>query len=285
MSMLLPAVQKVREAANKMLCGSNLKQIGIACHMHHNDFGVFPNGGVGYTPPRTMIGGHPADYDKQQWSWGYQILRYIEQDALWANPNDVQVSGTPLKLYFCPSRRFPIALSAGAWAVFPYPRAMIDYAGNAGTSNAGGDGGGRYGNGKDGVITELGTVPFIAMRDIIDGTSNTILIGEKHMNIKYCDTQCQADDNVGYVGGFQDDVVRWGAFPPKQDDPEPLYTWNWGSLFPSIWQFGSSHPASFQAVFCDGSVRGISYSVDPTVFSNVCNRMDGNTIIDDSLLN
>ena len=282
MALLMPAIQKVREAANKMLCGNNLKQIGIACHMHATDFSVFPTGGNGYLVPRTMVNGRPEDYQNQAWAWGYQILRYIEQDALWQNPDDVYVSRTPVKIYFCPSRRAPVALSGGPWAVHTYPRAMTDYAGNAGTSSVGNDGGGVYGSGGDGVIIRLRAVPFVGFAAITDGTSNTMLIGEKHMNLGFVDSLPQADDNDGYVGGFQDDVVRWGAFPPARDVVAPMY--DWSTIHPPIWQFGSVHPSGFQGVFCDGSVRTMSYFIDQTVFSNICNRMDGNVIADDDFM-
>jgi hypothetical protein len=250
--------------------------------MHATDFGDFPTGGNGYTPPRTKVNGRPADYQNQAWAWGYQILRYIEQDGLWNNPDDQYVARTPIKIYFCPSRRPPVALSGGPWAVFPYPRAMGDYAGNAGTSSVGNDGGGIYGNGSDGVIIRLGATPFVGFRDIKDGTSNTMLIGEKHMNLSFVDSLPQADDNAGYVGGFQDDVVRWGALPPAKDVTAPMYVW--ATIHPPIWQFGSVHPAGFQGVFCDGGVRTMSYTINPTVFGYICNRMDGQVINDDDFM-
>ncbi len=205
-------------------------------------------------------------------------MPYIEQDSLWWITNDQTVASTPIKLYFCPSRRAPIALSGGPWAVHNYPRAMTDYAGNAGTSPIGGDGGGIYGNGNDGVIIELGTTAFVNFAAITDGTSNTILIGEKHMNINFVTTECQPDDNDGYVGGFQDDVVRWGAFPPLRDASFDVYVWGNGPppfIHPGIFQFGSSHPAGFQAVFCDGHVQVIRYDVDLIIFGHACCRNDG----------
>ena len=68
-----------------------------------------------------------GDYGKQQeWSWAYQILPYIEQGNLWSNTDDTVVAGTPVKMYFCPSRRSPVALSGGAWQSQVAPRAMID---------------------------------------------------------------------------------------------------------------------------------------------------------------
>ncbi len=271
--LLLPAVQKVREAANRITCANNLKQIGLAFQMHIDVTKCLPTGGDGYRVDRTKQNGAPADYQTQHWAWGYQILPFIEQTNLFNNPDDQLVSGTPLKLYFCPTRRPPAALSGGSWAQHTYPRAMTDYAGNAGTSNLGNDGAGIYGNGNDGLVIRLGYTTFVRIADIKDGTSNTMMVGEKHMNLTFVITRTQPDDNDGYVGGFQDDVVRWGAFPPVPDKMKPEY--DWGTIHPWIFQFGASHPGGLQAVFADGAVHLIRYSVDPVVFKRVCSRNDG----------
>ena len=110
-----------------------------------------------------MINGPPAPYDKQAWSWGYQILPYTDHAALWSLPSGQKwkIYGTPISLYFCPSRRRPVALSGGPWAsekvTWAIPVAMTDYAGNAGftagldTASDDGDYGDRDGL-LDGVV-------------------------------------------------------------------------------------------------------------------------------------
>jgi prepilin-type N-terminal cleavage/methylation domain-containing protein len=272
-ALLLPAVQKVRESANRISCGNNLRQIGLAFRMHIDLYDNFPTGGNGYYAVRQWDGTTPATYKTQDWSWGYQILPFIEQNDLWRLPDDNVVAATPVKLYFCPSRRPPIALSGGPWAVYTKPRAMIDYAGNAGTSDQVYDNGGIYGYGSDGLVIYRKKVPFVALKDVVDGVSNTLMVGEKHMNLGFVTIECQPDDNVGYVGGFQDDVVRWGAYPPKPDAVKPKY--DWGTIHPDIFQFGGSHPAGVQAVFADGAVHLVPYTIDPAVFRKLCSRNDG----------
>ena len=90
--LLLPAVQKVREAAARMQCANNLKQIGIAMHGHHDALGVFPHGGSN-TPPAAAA----SPYDRAEWSWCYQLLPYIEQEALHKCASWSEIDTTPVK--------------------------------------------------------------------------------------------------------------------------------------------------------------------------------------------
>src|SRR5438132_12020613 len=86
-ALLVPAVQKVREASNIAQCKNQLKQIGLAFQTHHDTFGVFPSGGTSWQDANRVLekDGTPANYLKQHWGWAYQILPYIEQENLWAH--------------------------------------------------------------------------------------------------------------------------------------------------------------------------------------------------------
>ena len=159
----------------------------------------------------------------------------------------------------------------GPWQVFDFPVAMTDYAGNGGLSTA--DGNDAYeGWGQDGMVcaNELGGITF---EMILDGSSNTMMVGEKRMNLTYATTECQPDDNAGYTTAIQDDIVRWGDNPPAPDFRGPIYTFS--NLYPSTFQFGSSHPGGFQSVFADGAVHMIHFNVKITVYQAAASRSDG----------
>ncbi|MCI0377160.1 MAG: DUF1559 domain-containing protein, partial [Gemmataceae bacterium] len=112
--LLLPAVQKVREAASRAHCANNLKQIGLAFHSHHDTCRYFPTGGWDWYWPPTYINGTPAIGAQQKAGWGFQILPYLEAQNTWkgggaTNDLDRQLLavGTVNPNFFCPTRRPP----------------------------------------------------------------------------------------------------------------------------------------------------------------------------------
>jgi prepilin-type processing-associated H-X9-DG protein len=119
---LLPAIQAAREAARRSQCQNNLKNIGLAVHNFTDSRKVFPTGGQGYNPkvPKdTRVGavstGTPLGPDKQGMAWSYQILPYMEENAIYnlsPNTEDVNLATQAVKeavvaIYVCPSRRSP----------------------------------------------------------------------------------------------------------------------------------------------------------------------------------
>ncbi|HEX3152748.1 MAG TPA: DUF1559 domain-containing protein [Gemmataceae bacterium] len=264
--LLLPAVQKIREAANRMSCSNNLKQLGLAFHNHHDQLGYFPNGGRGWpdAPVYTAVGSPQALKD-QLAGWGFQVLPYLEQDNVWRGANaasvaaaQIQVIGARIKTFGCPSRRGPRILPpTGAWygPGGTYPHAQTDYAG----SNTENTGVVRYND---------GSINGSTMAMITDGTSNTIMLGEKRMDLRNLGSY-QSDDNEGFTSGWDHDVMRRSdtAHAPMIDSNNGA---GWGEE-----RFGSSHPSGFMCAFADGSVRMIKYSIDPTTFSYLANCADG----------
>jgi prepilin-type N-terminal cleavage/methylation domain-containing protein len=276
--LLLPAVQKVREAANRAKCANNLKQIVLAFHNHHDAIGYFPDGGEHWDPnafPRSMAGGSPLTAPHQNWGWGYQLLPYIEEANVWGLKDNNQVRGALITIYFCPTRRTPMRITADV------PCGMLDYVGNAGTTSdltsTTGEPGAALGNGNDGVVVRRpggggNRTTSVKVASITDGTSNTLLLGEKRLRPELVG-QLQLHDDQGYTAGWDRDEVCWATIPPAQDrHGEDGY-----------YQFGSAHPAGFNAVFADGSIHIIAYTIQSNntppaplgVWQRLCIRNDG----------
>jgi prepilin-type N-terminal cleavage/methylation domain-containing protein len=300
-ALLLPAVQAAREASRRSKCMNSLRQFGLAFHNHHDTIQIFPDGGENWSPtayPRSMQQNMPATAPNQNWGWGYQILPYIEQSAVWTNPSDDAVRGATLPIYFCSSRRKPMAIVVGP-NVPPIPAGMIDYVGNGGIDRilepmqlqvVNGIGvdipGAAYGNGTDGVVVRKPGFPnrgqSLRLSIITDGTSNTMLIGEKRLQPELLGRP-QSHDDQGFTSGWDRDEVCWGNIPPEGDRRGQ----------PGYYQFGSAHPSAFCAVFCDGSVRLIRYNIqsnnEPSataplgVWQRICKRDDGQTVDDAAL--
>src|SRR5947209_19405367 len=116
--LLVPAVQQVRESANRAFCENNLKQIGLAFHAHHSAHKFFPSGGWDWDTPPTFVNGQPMIGAQQQAGWGYQILPHIEAVTTWRGGTGstdtariLVAIGTPNPIFFCPSRRAPLAVA------------------------------------------------------------------------------------------------------------------------------------------------------------------------------
>jgi len=267
--LLLPAVQKVREAANRMKCSNNLKQIGLAIHGFHDAKGHMPSGGFNPWGPEG--------------SWPYHILPFIEQDNLARlnTGNNVDPlrykSGPPI--YYCPSRRTAMAVAAQG------NRFLMDY--GSATPAASPNSWDQYWNGD---IWGMGWVPYtyhgviirggqpagggawvggkVTMSTIPDGTSNTLLVGEKQLNPQaYMGGDWH--DDCGWADGWDPDVVRYTGFQPN---PDASFNRQGGW---EGYRFGSAHATGMQGLMTDGSVRMIPYNVNLSVFNAMGGRDDG----------
>jgi prepilin-type N-terminal cleavage/methylation domain-containing protein len=253
MGMLLPAVQKVRAAAARTQCGNNLKQMGLAFHNHHDTLGYFPSGGWAGVFPPNYVNGLPAVGTPQQAGWAFQLLPYLEAANTW-KAGALAAIGTPNKVFFCPSRRNPQTVTIPDAYVPPLTggpivHALCDYA----ASNKEGTG----------VIKQFSTTTFA---NITDGTSNTLLVGDKRLNLHFLG-QGASDDNQGYTAGWNNDTIRKTTRPPQPDYNAP--TGDGAGLF------GSSHTSGINALLADGSVRIINYTIAKQTFQLVGNESDG----------
>lgn len=269
--LLVPAVQKVREAANRMSCSNNIKQIALAWHNYEQVNGNFPYGGQFYMPAR-YINGVPATRLNQWAGWAFQILPFIEQGAIYnGGPGEddgtkgFNVQGAKIPTYFCPSRRAPEAFNGYG---------MIDFAANGGTAQPSSIASDTpykvyHKTLLPGILKRNSDGGCVRIAEVFDGMSNTLMIGEKSFDQMYYG-QVKADDNEGFTIGYDQDVVRWGNIQPVQDSITGEW---WGRK-----RFGSIHSGSFNAAMADGSVRYINYSIDLATMSNLCSISDGNIV-------
>jgi prepilin-type N-terminal cleavage/methylation domain-containing protein/prepilin-type processing-associated H-X9-DG protein len=252
--LLLPAVQQVRSAAARSQCQNNLKEIGIALHLYHNDKQAFPSGWYSSANPSEALW-YTTSFD--------QILPYLEQVNLWnqtmtwltADPGYPWEAGNPsiafnMKVYICPANPRPIQISAAA-AGTNTPVSLSSYLGSAGTIS------GSPTPSLDGVLYIDSHVKIL---DIRDGTSNTILMGERPStgDLEYGwwpaaygtgwgDGDCvlgARDANLALA--FGDSATNIGLQPQSQPG-------NTTEIDGAHWWSGHTGGANFLA--CDGSVH------------------------------
>ncbi|MCL4192828.1 MAG: DUF1559 domain-containing protein [Thermoguttaceae bacterium] len=305
-ALLLPAVQAAREAARRSQCTNNLKQIGLACHNFQDSFGRLPTGARDgdHRIPSALTFCCRAN-TRHGWSWSYQILAYMEQSAVYDlasesndrtpptesqyNTKETEVAGKAIAAFYCPTRRDPKLHSSSY---------KCDYAGNAGERVSGSSIRDTDNGGLKGVIIQTDR-DKTRIEKIKDGSSNTIMIGEKALHPdEFGDDG--GDNERWNNAGWDEDVVRFGAgrltsttpntfygIPPIPDKTAPTNssgTWTkvtdkgniaWGQWHPF---FGSSHSGGANFCMADGSVQLISFTVDSEVFRRLSLSNDGQPV-------
>jgi prepilin-type N-terminal cleavage/methylation domain-containing protein/prepilin-type processing-associated H-X9-DG protein len=291
--LLVPAVQKVREAANRMSCANNLKQLALAAHNHHDARGQFP---TGVHPVDPMADGRYANGT----TWRIELFPYLEQENLWRKwdyrdcRNNVArgmdaTTAQVVKVLLCPSDLLPDPvfhfngplLPQYAWAYGYYARGS--YGGNAGRRSFG-----PPPLTLDGIFFQDSSV---RLADVTDGASNTLLLGERsHRDPEY-DRYTSASDPVWYplsVFGV------WGAvFATAGSRPHHLL----GAPVPINYQmppsggsaemnnrlcaYGSGHPGGANFAFADGSVRFLSESIPLETLQALSTRAGGEVVAGD----
>jgi prepilin-type N-terminal cleavage/methylation domain-containing protein len=248
--LLLPAVQKVREAASRTKCANNLKQIAIACHNFHDVNGHLPPGVL------TLAGrGVPDD----SWAWGTLILPYIEQQNLYNSfgvilnpPNKAPkinaMEQIPLSVYRCPSD-----VNGNGLNVYYDNRAISNYVCNRAVFGP-----------ADGVVGGKSGTPFnMTLVGITDGTSNTIMIGERDSYWTFAGTWIAKaygyDDSTACFEGRPGQGMSrpyrvGGPFPP----PANTHVFSYNARL----EWSSTHTNVVGFAFCDASIHFIPTSVD-----------------------
>lgn len=284
--LLLPAVQKVREAAARMQCSNNLKQLGLALHNFHDTNQVFPASGW------TTAG--PGNPNGKYVGWRPLTLPYIEQENLqklydftvnWWEGTNPTAAGVTVKTYQCPSAPRREVLSAIAKPprpamTFPVPLGTTDYEAIMGVQPSSIDPVLYNSGNRFSVMYRNSTV---RMTDISDGTSSTIMVVECAARpVVYRNRSAQPslsnDQGISWadsegpfsLDGASADGSREGCTPAagctyamnKKNDNEPY----------------SFHSGGGNFLFADGHVQFIRETVSLTTFAALCTRAAGEVI-------
>jgi prepilin-type N-terminal cleavage/methylation domain-containing protein len=313
LALLFPAVQTMRESARRAQCQDNVKQIALGLLVFHEVHKEFPLGGWGHQWVGIPERGNGR---RQPGGWIYSTLPYVEernlhdlglgQSGITAIVAYSQRLQTPISLFVCPTRRpcnsWPIA-DQYTWVRAPKPFgdvtivARADYAINGGTSHVFSFAGpANITEGDDMTFWQNAPYPKnfsgishlrIAARiaSVIDGTSNTYLLGEKYLEPSNYMTGTSPGDNESLYAGYCTDLHRFAGLienlklsrapyaSPLNDQTIPE------SSVPASARFGSAHPAGFHIAYCDGSVHLIAFDVDPEVHFRSGHRSDQDALL------
>jgi prepilin-type N-terminal cleavage/methylation domain-containing protein len=265
--LLLPAVQKVREAANRLKCENNLKQVGLALHNHHDTFQRFP------TANSPVFG-----------SAFTAILPFVEQDNVrrvyndtlppTASPNNT-VTGLPIQIYICPSMARPPAPPAA------YSTHFASYAVCIGSNDAwiapAPDNGAIVRSNATGspVIVSTGTT----FADITDGISSTIMAGELGFQLK--DYLFASGPYAGSVrGGNTSWAFGYASYSIASTKVHLNTILPPMSVTDRLQAFRSDHTAGGNLLFSDGSVQFLRNTINPVSYRALGTR-DGGEVIGD----
>jgi prepilin-type processing-associated H-X9-DG protein len=267
--LLLPAVQKVRESANRTQCQNNLKQIGVAMHNYHDTQGAFPVGYLDPTPwPAT--GGAPPDVGPG-WGWCSFLMPFLEQLDLYKQINfkcdvsdsaNVPVHGVFLKNLFCPSDGAPHMFTITDGGSNSWTMSQSSYVAC---------------NGNDGVddfTTPPHTGAFLRATvgfrtpEIVDGLSNTFFVGERTGFLSY---STWSGGPTGALNPFLMDPGNFGA----EVTLLLCHAGPTGPNSPGVFDADSTRSPHAQGVnflFGDGSVHFIDNGIDIPVWMALATR-------------
>lgn len=291
-ALLLPAVQQAREAARRSSCKNNLKQIGLALHNYHDTFRVFPPGWIGANAAGPHTGLDSADLTgfNNGFGWGAMILPQLEAGNIYdsfdftlplTDPANSSAIAHSISTFQCPSDPKPGTAD------------ITDSLGNSftlGTSNYMGVFGIRdiddceIGVGVTATqqCTAEGTFYHnskVSFRDMTDGTSSTIIVGER--TTFYPNLNTKANPFYGTWMGLVPNSPEGAERFLGHCEHSPNYALQKASNGDSLGDpgdFGSSHTGGAQFVLADGSVRFLSTNIDTPTFQNLGQIADGQVI-------
>jgi prepilin-type N-terminal cleavage/methylation domain-containing protein/prepilin-type processing-associated H-X9-DG protein len=279
-ALLLPAIQFAREAARRTSCLNNLKQVGLAAIQHENVHRHYAN--------------HTDSMNLRMGSWITSIMPFMEEKVVFDEWQKVvghnsssstitlsihQVMATPVASLYCPSRR-PVAAYPGSepFIVFSVPSGLprltahTDYALNGGAAQRPDEFAVKWPGIWERVGGPENSPKRVRYKDIKDGLSKTYLIAEKAMSSRHYTSGRDPGDNSSIYDCSRGNCVRFAKRVPIHDQLEAENCW-------SCHNFGSAHPTSFNAVFCDGSVHSLTYDISFATHAALASRAAADKVV------
>jgi len=287
-ALLLPAVQAAREAARRMQCTNNLKQIGLALHNYQSSYDVFPPGYSSLWDKDSGDAGTAEDDIGPGWGWASMILPQMEQTAVFnainfaltmtSRANDT-AQFIRFNSYLCPSdnpqQLIPVRDEANANTL--YTVASGNYIGMFGTGEIG-----EAPGAGDGMFYRNSRLSFA---NLIDGSSQTLMVGERSHNLSYVTWTGRS------IGGY---LFKTSLFEGGTDqfaaDPEESFTMILGPVgtengprtpnhpMAHVEDYWSYHPGGVNFLFGDGSVRFLKNQINKNVYQALATRAGGEII-------
>ncbi|OWK38258.1 hypothetical protein FRUB_07378 [Fimbriiglobus ruber] len=296
--LLLPAVQKVREAGARAKCANNLKQIGLAIHGYHDANNKLPASQYGdYSDPTAFGGPH---FNSQSWSFLAFILPYLEQQNVYTTGNiptatiaTSSATGQAIPTYLCPSDQMSQLRTFSELSRYSQVTTLVgltNYKGVLGSNFNYGDyananpaflynGDGFWGaNGLFSLDVWKAPITIVA---ITDGTSNTFMVGEDIWTPNYANGQQPGN---GFAWAHAVEATLTCAMPPNNlthPNGTPIDTTStnaseWGSYH----GFKSKHIGGVQFVYADGSVHFVSNAVPLSTYRALASYKGGEVLVD-----
>jgi prepilin-type N-terminal cleavage/methylation domain-containing protein/prepilin-type processing-associated H-X9-DG protein len=271
-ALLLPAIQYAREAARRTQCINNLKHVGLAAIQHENEHKYYANRVDAVT--------------LQEGTWITAIMPFMEESTLhneWAQTVKLvngpqparllfQVITKPVAALYCPTRRpvaaYPVRFQSAYKSFEPGPAAHTDYALNGGAAARPDELKITWPGIWEPVPLPGAALPFakpIRFKDIKDGHSKTYLVAEKAVIALHYTSLGDWGNDSSIYDCHRSNCLRFARRAPIHDPPAVANNWLGDD-------FGGAHPANFNAVFCDGSVRSLSYDISFATHAALASR-------------
>ena len=250
-AVLLPAVQSSREAVRRVQCQNQLRQLGLALHNYHDRFSRFPAGSYVRGPSFSIMSG---------WGWGAMILPSLEQSALFSQidfstgtavGNNQSIIATPIGLWRCPAAIAPERMSINSAGRSTFEIASGNYCG------------------VEGLLREMSS---FQLADVTDGTSQTLLLGERNVDVG---THGSLPSTSGWFGQLAYvDGYEYRSVPHI----EALKDFPINGTQNASESFSSRHGNGAYFCFADGAGRFMSEHMDSMIFQALGTPAGGESV-------